>query len=232
MTEEICKLLKPIFGQEVRVQSSSQVDGGSINQTNILHLTNGERVFLKHNSHPASRYSSPQKRKDYKLLSQADKGPRIPKFLALQDSPTPSFLILEYIEKSSPAPIFPFALPNHWQSFTATPIIVSVLTMTIILVAPLRKIPTNNNGIHFFRDHRLRYQQELARKSGKLPSATDKNTSASYVIGLRTISILQASNRHYFTVIYGRGIIFLTGPHPHVFLIRQFILDCARPIWP
>ena len=94
MNEEICKLLKTNFGQEVKVHSSSQTEGGCINQTHILHLTNGERVFLKHNSHPAPDFFAAEA-KGLKLLSHTDKGPRIPKSLALQDSPTPSFLILE-----------------------------------------------------------------------------------------------------------------------------------------
>ena len=52
MNEEISKLLQPVFSEKVEVQSSSQTGGGCINQTSVLQLTNGERVFLKYNSHP------------------------------------------------------------------------------------------------------------------------------------------------------------------------------------
>jgi protein-ribulosamine 3-kinase len=176
MNEEICKLLQPIFGQEVRVQSSSQVGGGSINQTNILHLTNGERVFLKHNSHPSPEFFVAEA-KGLKLLSRADKGPRIPKLLALQDSPVPTFLILEYIEKSSPALNFPVRFAQSLAELHRNTHHSFGLDHDNYIGSTPQKNTRNNNGIHFFRDYRLQHQQELARKSGKLPSVIDKNIS-------------------------------------------------------
>ena len=176
MNEEICKLLKPIFGQEVTVQSSSQAVGGCINQTHILHLTNGERVFLKHNSHPVPDFFVAEA-KGLKLLSQADKGPRIPRPLALQDSPTPSFLILEYIDKSSPASDFPVRFARSLAELHRNTHHSFGLDHDNYIGSTPQKNTQENNGIHFFRDHRLRYQQELARKSGKLPSTIDKKLS-------------------------------------------------------
>ena len=176
MNEEICKLLQPIFGQEVKVQSSSQTEGGCINQTHILQLTNGERVFLKHNSHPAPDFFAAEA-KGLKLLSQAEKGPRIPKALALQDSPNPTFLILEYIEKSSAALDFPVHFAQSLAELHRNTHHSFGLDHDNYIGSTPQKNTRENNGIHFFRDHRLRYQQELARKSGKLPSRTDKNLS-------------------------------------------------------
>lgn len=176
MNEEICKLLKPVFGQEVQVQSSSQTEGGCINQTHILQLTNGERVFLKHNSHPAPDFFATEA-KGLQLLSQADRGPRIPKPLALQDSSNPSFLILEYIEKSSPAPDFPIQFARSLAALHRTTHHSYGLDHDNYIGSTKQKNALEKNGIHFFRDHRLRYQQELARKSGNLPNKTDKNLS-------------------------------------------------------
>jgi len=176
MNEEICNLLKPIFGQEVEVQSSSQTEGGCINQTHVLQLTNGERVFLKHNSNPPSDFFAAEA-KGLQLLSQSDKGPRIPKPLALQDSKNPSFLILEYIEKSSPAPDFPVQFAQSLAELHRTTHHSYGLDHDNYIGSTPQKNALENNGIHFFRDHRLRYQQELARKTGKLPSKTDKNLS-------------------------------------------------------
>ncbi|MDA8560664.1 fructosamine kinase family protein [Nitrospinae bacterium] len=173
MNEEICKLLKSIFGQEVKVQSSSQTEGGCINQTHILHLNNGERVFLKHNSQPAPDFFAAEA-KGLKLLSQVDKGPRIPKSLALQDSPTPSFLILEYIEKSSPAYDFPVSFAHLLAELHRNTHHSFGLDHDNYIGSTPQINTYDINGIHFFRDHRLRYQQELARSSGKLPSGTDK----------------------------------------------------------
>lgn len=176
MNEEICTLLKSTFGQEVKVQSSSETEGGCINQTHILQLTNGERVFLKHNSNPAPGFFSAEV-KGLKLLSQAKKGPRIPRALALQDSQNPSFLILEYIEKSSPTRDFPVRFAQSLAELHRNTHHSFGLDHSNYIGSTPQKNTRENNGIIFFRDHRLRYQQELAIKFGKLPSATEKNLS-------------------------------------------------------
>ena len=152
------------------MQSSSQTDGGYINQTFILHLTNGEQVFLKHNSQPAPDFFAAEA-KGLKLLSQVDKGPRIPKSLALHDSPSSSFLILEYIEKSSPASDFPVRFAQSLAELHRNTHHSFGLDHDNYIGSTPQKNTYDINGIHFFRDHRLRYQQELARKSGKLPIA-------------------------------------------------------------
>jgi protein-ribulosamine 3-kinase len=176
MNEEICKLLQPVFGQEVKVQSSSETGGGCINQTRILQLTNGERVFLKHNSHPAPDFFAAES-KGLQFLAQAEKGPRIPKPLALQDSQVPSFLILEYIEASAPEPDFPIRFARSLAELHRITHHSFGLDHDNYIGSTPQQNTHETNGIHFFRDHRLQTQQELARKSGKLPSATDKNLS-------------------------------------------------------
>ena len=176
MNEEICKLLIPIFGQEVKVQSTSQTEGGCINQTYILQLSNGERVFLKHNSQPSPDFFVAES-KGLKLLSQVDTGPRIPKPLAFQDSPTPSFLILEYIEKSCPTPDFPVRFAQSLAELHRNTQHSFGLDHDNYIGSTPQKNTCEKNGLHFFRDHRLGYQQELARQAGKLPSTTDKNLS-------------------------------------------------------
>ena len=158
------------------MQSSSQIEGGCINQTHILQLTNGERVFLKQNAHPPVDFFSIEA-KGLDILRQAVKGPRIPKALALQDSPNPTFLILEYIEKSSPSPDFPVCFAQSLAELHRNTHHSFGLDHDNFIGSTPQKNTRENNGIHFFRDHRLRYQQELARKSGKLPSRTDKNLS-------------------------------------------------------
>ncbi len=176
MNEEIRKLLEPVFGHGVKVRSSFQTCGGCINQTSILQLTNGERVFLKHNPHPAPDFFAAES-KGLKLLAQAENGPRIPKPLALQDSQRPSFLVLEYIEKSSPGPDFPVHFARSLAELHRVTHDNFGLDHDNYIGSTPQKNTHETNGTHFFRDHRLRYQQELARKSGKLPNATDKNLS-------------------------------------------------------
>ena len=165
MNEEISKLLQPVFGEKVKVQSSSQTGGGCINQTSVLQLTNGPADFFAVET------------KGLKLLAQAVKGPRIPKPLALQDSVKPSFLILEYIVESSPGHDFSARFARSLAELHRITHNSFGLDHDNYIGSTPQKNAQETNGIHFFRDPRLRTQQELARKSGKLPLSTDKNLS-------------------------------------------------------
>ena len=176
MNEEINQLLQPIFGHEVKVKSSSPTGGGCINQTSILQLTNGERVFLKYNSHPPADFFAVET-KGLNLLAQAVEGPRIPKPLALQNSAKPSFLILEYIDESSPAHDFSTRFAQSLAGLHRVTHTRFGLDHDNYIGSTPQKNAQETNGIQFFREQRLQYQQELARKSGKLPLSTDKKLS-------------------------------------------------------
>ena len=176
MNSEICELLEPVFGQKVTVQSSTATGGGCINQTYVLTLDNRERVFLKQNDRPPQNFFAAEA-KGLKILTQADQGPRIPQPLALQDSTTPRFLIMEYIEESAPAADF----PEHFAQSLANLHKVTQSHFGLehdnyIGSTPQKNVPTEN-GIDFFRDQRIRVQQEIARDSRKLPVSTDKKLS-------------------------------------------------------
>lgn len=173
MKEEISKLLQPLFGQEVQVKTSTPASGGCINQTSILELSNGERVFLKQNSLPAPSFFAVESR-GLQLLGQTHNGPRIPKPLALQDSPKPTFLILEYIEEASPDPDFPVQFARSMAMLHRTTQKSFGLDHDNFIGSTPQKNDQKANGVHFFRDQRLRYQQELARKTGNLPDSVNK----------------------------------------------------------
>ncbi|MBT7178820.1 MAG: phosphotransferase [Nitrospina sp.] len=177
MNEEISRLLEPVFGREVKVQSSSSTGGGCINQTSVLRLTNDERVFLKYNSHPPAEFFNVEAR-GLKLLAQTAKGPRIPKPLALQDCAKPTFLILEYIEESSPGQDFSVRFARSLAELHQTSHDSFGLDHDNYIGSTVQKNAQETNGIDFFRDQRLRPQQELARKT--LPPSTDKNLSKLY----------------------------------------------------
>ena len=174
MNEEISRLLEPVFGREVKVQSSASTSGGCINQTSVLRLTNDERVFLKYNSHPPANFFNVEAR-GLKLLAQTAKGPRIPKPLALQDCAKPTFLILEYIEESSPGQDFSVRFARSLAELHQTSHDSFGLDHDNYIGSTVQKNAQETNGIDFFRDQRLRPQQELARKT--LPPSTDKNLS-------------------------------------------------------
>ena len=177
MNEEISRLLEPVFGREVKVQSSASTSGGRINQTSVLRLTNDERVFLKYNSHPPANFFNVEAR-GLKLLAQTAKGPRIPKPLALQDCAKPTFLILEYIEESSPGQDFSVRFARSLAELHQTSHDSFGLDHDNYIGSTVQKNAQETNGIDFFRDQRLRPQQELARKT--LPPSTDKNLSKLY----------------------------------------------------
>ncbi|MBT7937403.1 MAG: phosphotransferase [Nitrospina sp.] len=177
MNEEISRLLEPVFGREVKVQSSASTSGGCINQTSVLRLTNDERVFLKYNSHPPAEFFNVEAR-GLKLLAQTAKGPRIPKPLALQDCAKPTFLILEYIEESSPGQDFSVRFARSLAELHQTSHDSFGLDHDNYIGSTVQKNAQETNGIDFFRDQRLRPQQELARKT--LPPSTDKNLSKLY----------------------------------------------------
>ena len=172
MNKGICKILESVYGQEVQIQSASPIVGGCINQASALMLTNGERVFLKQNHHPPKDFFTAEA-KGLKLLAQAVGGPKIPQPLAWQDS----FLILEFIEESTPGPDFFI----HFAQSLAELHKVSQKSFGLdhdnyIGSTSQKNVPTGN-GLDFFRDQRLGVQQELARKTGKLPINIDKKLS-------------------------------------------------------
>tara|TARA_Y100001960_G_C14647417_1_gene814089 strand:+ start:110 stop:976 length:867 start_codon:yes stop_codon:yes gene_type:complete len=170
MNENICKLLEPVFSQEIQILSISPVKGGCINQVSALTLTNGERLFLKQNHQPPKDFFTVEA-KGLKLLAQAVGGPKIPKPLVWEDS----LLILEYIEESSPGPDFAIHFAHSLAELhKVTQSSFGLDHDNYIGTSPQKNVPTDN-GLAFFRDQRLRVQQELARKTGKLPLSIDKS---------------------------------------------------------
>jgi protein-ribulosamine 3-kinase len=169
MKAEICQLLRPVFGHDVQIQSATAIGGGCINTTSVLTLSNGERVFLKQNARPPQDFFSAEA-KGLKYLSKAEQGPRIPQPLAWQDS----FLVLEYLAESIPGPEFPIRFAQSLaQLHKVSQSHFGLDHDNYIGSSPQKNILTVN-GLDFFREQRLRSQQELARQSGKLSASTDK----------------------------------------------------------
>ncbi len=174
MNEVIRELLESVYGEPVAIRSSRAVGGGSINQTQILSLANGERVFLKYNSHPPENMF-PAEMRGLNLLRSAADGPRVPRPLGMEPGSRPRYFLLEYVEESSPAdgfyPRFAEALANlhrtHWDRHG--------LDHDNFIGSTVQDNTPEADAIVFFRERRLGFQQALARKSGLLPAALDKN---------------------------------------------------------
>ena len=171
MKDYINHLIEPLFG--AKVETSFVTSGGSINQTHVLNLTNGQRIFMKQNPSAPTDFFLAETR-GLKLLSHVKNGPRIPKPVVVQSVSLPTFLLLEYIDSSSEDENFSeqFALSlaelhrmsqehyglDHDNYIGSTP----------------QKNRLEKDGIVFFREQRIDFQRQLARRSGLLPVTIDK----------------------------------------------------------
>ena len=172
MKEALHQMLETVCGQPVTIQNTRFTSGGSINRSQCLTLSNREKVFLKTNSHPPPNFF-PAEAKGLGLLRQAAGGPRIPKPLAVEPGPNPRFFLMEYVESSAPANEF-------YARFAEALAHMHRVTRELHgldhdnYIGSTRQINTpEKNGLVFFLEHRLRFQQALARKTGKLPSSLD-----------------------------------------------------------
>ncbi len=105
MMADVRVLLESVYSTSIEIESTRSVGGGSINQTMLLALSNGEKVFLKHNDHPPPDFFA-READGLRLLGQAGSGPRVPQPLALQSADNPRFFIMEFIQEHAPAPGF------------------------------------------------------------------------------------------------------------------------------
>jgi protein-ribulosamine 3-kinase len=169
--DELNHLIESLCG--AKVETSFATSGGSINQTQVLKLTNGERVFLKQNPNPPTDFYLAETR-GLKLLAQAKSGPRIPKPIAAQSSSRPTFLLIEYIESSPEDENFAERLARSLAELHR----MSQKHFGLDHDNYIGSTPQNNalekDGIVFFRDQRIDFQRKLARQSGLLPVAIDK----------------------------------------------------------
>ena len=171
MKDEINHLVEPLFG--AKVETSFATSGGSINQTHVLNLTNGQRVFMKQNPSPPTDFFLAETR-GLKLLSQAKNGPRIPKAVAVQSVSCPTFLLLEYIESSSEDESFAEQLALSLAELHRMSQEHYGLDHNNYIGSTPQKNTLEKDGIVFFRDQRIDFQRQLARRSGLLPVTIDK----------------------------------------------------------
>lgn len=173
MNNQIRDLLANVYAQPVHIESSRSIGGGCINQTLALVLSNGETVFLKHNDHPPDGMFE-KEALGLNLMRQIENGPRIPKVIALPDDSNPHFLIIEYIEEENPG-------NDYYERFGQTLAAMHRTTQDHYgldhdnFIGSTKQINTpETDGLVFFREHRLGFQQKLARERGLLSVIIDK----------------------------------------------------------
>ncbi|MEE9258989.1 MAG: fructosamine kinase family protein [Nitrospinaceae bacterium] len=173
MKEELKKLLESVYGKSVSVKSTSRTGGGCINETQVLILSNGERVFLKYNSNPPKNFFRTEAR-GLRLLGSAKDGPKVPQPLGEDPAPDARFILMEYVESASPGKVFDVRFAEALANLHRTTDGEHGLDHDNFIGKTEQKNTREKDGVVFFRDRRLRFQQELARKTGKLPSSTDR----------------------------------------------------------
>lgn len=165
--------LTEALGKPVQVASTCNVGGGSINEAQLLILDDGSRVFAKFNgSAPPTMFET--EARGLALLKQAKDGPRVPRVIACETGASPRFLVLEYIESTSPGPEYAVRFGRTLAAmhrFTSPTF--GLDHDNFIGSTPQVNTP-GGDGLVFFRDRRLGFQQELARHSKLLPAALDK----------------------------------------------------------
>ncbi len=170
MKLQVLEVLSKIYGIKTSIESSSHCGGGSINEAQILRLSNQEKVFLKSNPFPPPDFFK-KEAQGLEILSSASEGPRIPKVLGLDPGKNPKFILLEFLEETQ---------TNYFPSLGKKLAALHKVSDKFFgldhdnFIGKTPQINTQeSSGIIFFRDHRIGFQQSLARKNKLLPTDLD-----------------------------------------------------------
>ena len=169
MKEAIQQHLATIYAQPVQIQNINSVGGGCINETSILTLSNGQKVFLKYHPNPPPDFFSIEAR-GLALLEKAEAGsPQVPRVLGCR----PHYLLLEYIEEQSASAEFYVQFGRALAALHRTTQSKYGLDHDNFIGKTVQKNTLETDAVTFYREHRFRFQQSLARKAGKLPKPLD-----------------------------------------------------------
>lgn len=173
MKENLSQLLESIYGNSIQIKSFKTIEGGCINETQALKLSNGERVFLKSNSSAPKNFFRAEA-DGLRLLKRSKNGPSVPRPLGISPESNSQFLLLEYIESSSPEVGFASRFGQALAEMHRETQDQYGLDYDNFIGKTVQKNNLESDGLVFFREHRIRFQQELARKTRGLPTSIDK----------------------------------------------------------
>ena len=172
MKENLSQLLESIYGKSIQIKCVEPIRGGCINETQVLKLSNGEQVFLKYNPSPPMNFFNAET-EGLRLLGKPKYGPRVPLFLGISNELNPQFLLLEYIETSTPKDGFASRFGQALAEMHRETQEQYGLDHDNFIGKTIQKNNLELDGLVFFREHRIRFQQELARKTRGLPKSID-----------------------------------------------------------
>jgi protein-ribulosamine 3-kinase len=170
MKSQVLDVLSKIYGTKISIENSTHCSGGSINEAQILQLSNQEKVFIKtHPSPPLGFFN--KEAQGLEILRSAAAGPKIPRVLSLGPEKNPKFILLEFLEETQ---------TNYFPSLGKNLASLHKVSNELFgldhdnFIGKTHQINTQElNGIVFFRDHRIGFQQDLARRNGLLPIDLD-----------------------------------------------------------
>jgi len=173
MKENLLRLLDSIYGSSIQIKGFTTIGGGCINETQAIDLSNGERVFLKYNPSPPKNFFAAEA-DGLRLIEKSKNGPSVPRPLGIAPEPNPKFLILEYIESAAPKDGFASRFGHALAGMHRETQEQYGLKYDNFIGKTVQKNNLESDGLVFFREHRIRFQQEFARKSRGLPKSIDK----------------------------------------------------------
>lgn len=228
MKGQVRELLAKSLDKEIDIVHSTSAGGGCINDAQILSLSNGQNVFLKSNSSPPPGMFETEAR-GLNLLAKAKDGPRIPEVIAFQESATPSFLIIEYLEETAPG-------KDYYEQFGRS-------------LANLHRVTQDNYGLDHDNFIGSTVQVNTEEPDGITFSATSGwafskisrgkeacyplipiNNSTACVTGFQNFWISAGNVPHWCMVTCGPATISQALMASHVFLIQRHILVSGKQI--
>ncbi len=162
----ILSRIKALFGPAVSVVNSSVCFGGCINESFVLVLSNGEKVFLKSNSLELENLFSCEAT-GLRLLSCANSGIRVPEVLDEFKNDKSQFLLLEFVESGVKGYDFFEVLGRELAFFHLNNCADFCGLESDNFIGATRQVNSFcDNWIEFFGKNRLEFQVRLAEKSG------------------------------------------------------------------
>lgn len=166
MSRSVAEAVKEIFGSDVTVTGHTPVYGGDINESGLLTLSNGERVFIKRNSGKPDDFFTAEA-DGLKAIADTDTI-RVPGVLGSGSDSGELFLLLEYIEKGYKTPdffnVFGRQLADMHHADTSKYVQGGVYGfLTDNYIGATRQINTPaGSWIDFYRNSRLEVQFRMA----------------------------------------------------------------------
>ncbi len=158
--------VESLYGPGVEPGTERSVGGGCINDTGILTLSNGEKLFIKRNG--KARLELFEREADgLDALGAVEGAPRVPEVMALGVDGAFSFLLMEFLPSSS-------RRKDFWECFGREMAVLhrngrsdlcGFIHDNHIGATPQINTPVSS-WFDFFRIYRIEYQLRLARDRG------------------------------------------------------------------